>query len=42
MHNTNFTMVKGDREYDTTDLEVVERLQALGWKVLQSDLGELL
>ena len=39
---TTFTMIKGDKEYSTTDLDVVERLQQLGWKVEQSELSELI
>ena len=42
MQSTNFTMVKGNIEFDTRDIGVVERLQALGWKILQSTLGELI
>jgi len=39
---TEFIMIKGNLQCRTRSLEVVTKLQQLGWTVKQSDLSELI
>ena len=39
---TQFIMIKGNLQCRTRNLDVVAKLQTLGWKIKQSTLGELI